>query len=77
MRSSSSALRAATLAYGLRLIRGSRFLELQGELADHALEACALAFEPALGWCRRLERFGGIGQELIAPLVVLAWLSRA
>ena len=67
-------MRAATLAYGPRLTQDLlAFFELQDELADQGLEPRVLAFEPALALRRagRLERFRGIGQELVAPLVVL------
>jgi hypothetical protein len=43
---------------------------------DQVLEPRVFAFEPALAlWgAGRLERFRGIRQELVAPLIVLAWL---
>ena len=49
------------------------FFELQGEFADQVLEPGVLAFEPALAlWgAGRLERFGGVGEKLVAPLIVL------
>ena len=55
------------------------FFELQGEFADEGLEPGVLAFEPALAlWgAGRLERFGGVGEKLVAPLIVLRLAAHA
>jgi hypothetical protein len=52
----------------------SPVFELQGEAADQGLEPRILAFEvrPGVMGAGRLERFRGVGQKLVAPLIVLA-----
>jgi len=66
--------RSATRSDGWRLIRAAlRFFYLERELGHQALELAVLPGEARhlVGLLMRLEHLGGVGEQLVAPLVVL------